>query len=404
MLPDIIWWQPILTDHQSYTLGALHGIVGDRLHILVAESSHAIREQQGWVERYQPPVAPELVPPAAVVGRVRRHAHAIHLFGSPFEHPRFIFALVVALLLRRRVYLVSEPYSPVRVGYLDDATGFINWMRQRFRPMAYRFYGLLLRRRIAGVFTISPLAMAQYRLLGVSADRLFPFGYFVPRDTSAEVVHGESTTVPRPLRIVFVGALIHRKGLDLLLEAARRVRATGLPISVDVYGAGDPDRYNFDDGSRYLGTIPFGEAQKTIAAYDLLALPSRYDGWGVVVNEAILAGVPVVCSDQVGAGNVAAAWGCGAVFASDDAGSLATLLADLAADPGRLERMRAVAATSGERLEPGTAARYLTDAISGVTSTSPVAMGGSSPGPISPLPDPVALRVGDTSPPTDARL
>jgi glycosyltransferase involved in cell wall biosynthesis len=34
---------------------------------------------------------------------------------------------------------------------------------------------------------------------------------------------------------------------------------------------------------------------------DIFVLPSRYDGWGVVVNQALGAGLPIICSDAVGA-------------------------------------------------------------------------------------------------------
>ncbi len=34
----------------------------------------------------------------------------------------------------------------------------------------------------------------------------------------------------------------------------------------------------------------------------MFVLPSRYDGWGVVINQALGAGLPVICSDAVGAG------------------------------------------------------------------------------------------------------
>jgi glycosyltransferase involved in cell wall biosynthesis len=39
------------------------------------------------------------------------------------------------------------------------------------------------------------------------------------------------------------------------------------------------------------------------ARADVFVLPSRYDGWGVVVNQALGAGLPVVCSEAVGAGH-----------------------------------------------------------------------------------------------------
>ena len=41
--------------------------------------------------------------------------------------------------------------------------------------------------------------------------------------------------------------------------------------------------------------------RETLSEFDLLVLPSRYDGWGVVVNEALMCGVPVVVSSACGA-------------------------------------------------------------------------------------------------------
>ena len=41
-----------------------------------------------------------------------------------------------------------------------------------------------------------------------------------------------------------------------------------------------------------------------MAAADVLVLPSRFDGWGAVVNEALMVGTPVICSDRCGASDV----------------------------------------------------------------------------------------------------
>jgi glycosyltransferase involved in cell wall biosynthesis len=52
----------------------------------------------------------------------------------------------------------------------------------------------------------------------------------------------------------------------------------------------------------YLGFQPPDELPKFFGQADVFVLPSRYDGWGVVINQAVAAGLPVICSDQVGAG------------------------------------------------------------------------------------------------------
>ena len=62
--------------------------------------------------------------------------------------------------------------------------------------------------------------------------------------------------------------------------------------------------------------------QACIAAADLLALPSRWDGWGLVVNEALAVGVPVIASNACGASDLIRQDVNGYVFTSEDAASL----------------------------------------------------------------------------------
>jgi glycosyltransferase involved in cell wall biosynthesis len=63
-----------------------------------------------------------------------------------------------------------------------------------------------------------------------------------------------------------------------------------------------------------------------MAQADCLVLPSRHDGWGAVVSEALLVGTPAVCSDACGAAGVARASGVGGVFATGDVEALSSVL------------------------------------------------------------------------------
>lgn len=366
---EIVSWQPVLTDHQSYTLEALQRAAKGDLTVYVWKTEHATRQEQGWVNRHASSLSPQTLPQRGwlryVIRSIRMKPDAVHVFGSPFDQPRLIVALMLAIAMRARVFLISEPYSPISAGYLDDSHRLVNWLKGRLRPMVYRCYGMLLRRRVAGVFAISPLAAFQYRSLGIPSEKIFPFGYFVPR--ASEALPPPSYVVDevqRGLRVIFVGTLITRKGLDVLIDAVRSLHREDVTISLDAYGPGDPGRYEFDElATRYRGAIPFGTAQTVIATYDVLVVPSRYDGWGVVVNEALMAGVPVVCSDRVGAGVVVDAWGCGATFASEDVPDLKAKLRNLALHPDRLARVSAAAKEAGKALDPALAGRFMYDLI-----------------------------------------
>jgi len=101
-------------------------------------------------------------------------------------------------------------------------------------------------------------------------------------------------------------------------------------------------------------------------------LPSRYDGWGVVVNEAILAGVPVLCSDRVGAGAFVRRWDCGTTCAAESVDALAGALAEMAQQPARRQRMREACLRVRDRLDPIVAGRYMADVMrSGGTGAAP---------------------------------
>jgi glycosyltransferase involved in cell wall biosynthesis len=109
---------------------------------------------------------------------------------------------------------------------------------------------------------------------------------------------------PYGLRFLFVGQLIERKGVRELLDAFTELGTGELWIAGDGPArelassvAGRTDRI------RMLGHLSWEELQATYAAVDVLVLPSRYEVWGLVVNEALERGLPVIVSDQVGAAN-----------------------------------------------------------------------------------------------------
>jgi glycosyltransferase involved in cell wall biosynthesis len=166
------------------------------------------------------------------------------------------------------------------------------------------------------------------------------------------------------LKLVFVGSLIATKGLDLLIAAVDAARAGGAAVTLDVFGPGDPTAYAFREGvTRYCGRIPFGETQTVVSGYDALVLPSRYDGWGVVVNEALCAGVPVICSDRVGAGVLVEKFGAGAIFDGARDEALRDLLVALAQHRERIRDMRQHTADAASAIQPEVAAAYLLSVI-----------------------------------------
>lgn len=368
----IIAWHPVLTDHQAYTYQELQSQSGVSVIVNVAKLQDETRRTQGWSDTRVSDVERQLLPTRGFLRKGLRylldHRDQIHIFGSAFESPRMMLLLWFATRLGVECYIISEPYSPVALGYFGDQAIWRETLKAKLRPYLYRLYMLALRKRLKGVFTISRLAAKQYKEAGMPVDRLFPFGYFVPSEITS---HSGSDMDFEPekkgdhLRLVFVGSLITIKGLSTLIRAVRSAIESGCDVQLDVYGPGDPSNFDFDDDRiRYAGRIPFGYTQQHLLGYDLLVLPSHYDGWGVVVNEALCANVPVLCSDRVGARVLVESFGAGLIFPCGNDRALTDQLIALKEDPEKLKSMKSACSAVSEAIQPKHAAAYMLKLLS----------------------------------------
>ena len=106
---------------------------------------------------------------------------------------------------------------------------------------------------------------------------------------------------------LFSGSLIHRKGVDLLAAAFVELARELSHVRLRVIGDGElresveqtlrpvRERVEFA-GFRDWDELPFEYARA-----DVLCVPSRYDGWGLVVPEGLASGLPVIATDRMGA-------------------------------------------------------------------------------------------------------
>lgn len=105
--------------------------------------------------------------------------------------------------------------------------------------------------------------------------------------------------------ILSIGQFIHRKGFDVLLQAA-----ASLPEDVCIHIVGGEPTQEYLDMCRDLGLknirfdgfMPKHKLLRYYQAADLFVLPTREDIWGLVINEAMAYGLPVVTTDRCVAG------------------------------------------------------------------------------------------------------
>jgi glycosyltransferase involved in cell wall biosynthesis len=143
--------------------------------------------------------------------------------------------------------------------------------------------------------------------------------------------------------LLFVGRLEREKGVGVLVDAWRRA---GLGAGATLAFAGRGGLHPVGRGIRLMGPVDRADLPALYAAADALVLPSIptatfLEPWGLVVNEAMHQGTPVIASDAVGAvaGGLVRDGRNGLVVRAGDAEALATRIRALAMNPALRERL-----------------------------------------------------------------
>lgn len=115
----------------------------------------------------------------------------------------------------------------------------------------------------------------------------------------------EKLNIPEKQVVVTVGQFIYRKGFDVLLEASKYLNNN---IGIYIIG-GEPTKEYFSKKEEYklinvhfVGFKKKEELKEYYKAADLFVLPTREDIWGLVINEAMAYGLPVITTDKCIAG------------------------------------------------------------------------------------------------------
>ena len=213
---------------------------------------------------------------------------------------------------------------------------------------------------------------AYYTHFGYPQNRLF----FSPHCIDTERFAGQATDVARNERraalgvlpdtplILFAGKLVSFKRPLDVIRATARLRASGSLAEVVIAGAG-PLQHEVEAEAAKLGVPLYclgfcnqSEMPSIYAAADVLVLPSSRETWGLVCNEALASGTPIVVSDVCGcAPDLASDGNVGRVFRLGDITDLANCLANgLASRPSK-EEIRSLSDTySVSRAADGVAA------------------------------------------------
>lgn len=247
------------------------------------------------------------------------------------------------------------------------------------RPRLVRWAQRHLVRRAAGVLAIGTRNRRFYSDLGLADARIVDAPYCVDNERfvdAANALRPRRAVIRRRLNlpedafcILFAGKLEEKKRPLDLIEAIAIARARGAPVRALIVGDG-PLRAECESRIRALDApvdlLGFRNQSELPGAYvvaDALVLPSDLrETWGLVVNEAMACGLPVIVSDAVGcAPDLVCDGKTGAVYRCGDVAGLADVIVGWAADR---DAVAATARRAEARLRDGFSIDRAVDGLS----------------------------------------
>jgi glycosyltransferase involved in cell wall biosynthesis len=198
------------------------------------------------------------------------------------------------------------------------------------------FEGIALRRSNAIYAPSMDLVRYCNNLFNIEDIALEVFGY--PLDLSLFSPAPKAVSLP-PKRILFLGRLEQRKGIETMAAAFPEIYSQYPDVSLTLVGNDTPNIFGFSSGREYLqnifrsarcldavsflDSVPLSELPSLIHSYDIIWIPSLYDNFPLTCLEAMACGKPVVVSNAGGLPEMVKHGETGLVFRTGDAADLA---------------------------------------------------------------------------------
>ena len=226
---------------------------------------------------------------------------------------------------------------------------------------------------VASSFTRSTLEMAPDSAAVLARTHVFPYGA-----PSAIETLPAPREIGGPLRVIFVGSLSQRKGLSYLFEAVEKMNQS---VELTLIGRKTDAQCAALDAAlarhRWIESVPHAEVLREMRAHDVLVFPSLFEGFGMVITEAMSQGVPVITTPHTAGPDIIEDGRDGFLVPIRSSDAIAQKLTFLRENPDELNAMKEAAWNKAKTLSWETYRRGQSDLmrafLNGDAAKAPVA-------------------------------
>ena len=236
-------------------------------------------------------------------------------------------------------YFAAKWARKNNIPYVISSHGMLDgWSMSHKKVKKWLYYYLIERKTLKKALKIHVTSL-------IEKNEVENLGLSVPLEIiSLPVFYGNRESELKPLdkndivddevpHILFIGRLHHVKGIPYLLKALEILRQRGMILKLDLAGAGDPkyeqkikeliNRHGLESWVILHQHVDGAQKQILYKKASVFVLPSLHENFGLAAAEAMLAGLPVVVTDQVGIAIDVSKFEAGIVVPACDSNSLA---------------------------------------------------------------------------------
>ena len=220
------------------------------------------------------------------------------IINGTYWSPNVVLALLISKFRKKKVFYYGEPV-------FKSSSKLQSWIKKNILAFPLKNF-------TDATFAIGKLAIISYRELGYRKNL-----YNIPYNKNTELFKNSNIDISKKTQLIDAykrsgeaiiltsGSLIERKGMDTLIKAF--LLLPGYTNAKLIIMGDGPELASLKTLSKKDPRVLFVGFQDKLwipvyfAIADIFAFASRYDGWGLVINEAVASGTAIICSDKVGA-------------------------------------------------------------------------------------------------------
>jgi glycosyltransferase involved in cell wall biosynthesis len=298
-------------------------------------------------------------------------------FINQYKKDIFIFSGFRGEKRKYLYYLLDRTEAKViviteRPNFSGD--GIEVWLKKITYKILYRFLSIKYKYRLTGILAMGKRGCETFASYGFNKSRLFPFMYCSGGVANVDVKSNSSLT-----KFIYIGRFDKKiKGVDILTSVLKRLSESDWCFDfVGGYGDYKDQVFSFVEAYSnisYLGKWDFTDVVENLSNYDVAIVPSKSDGWNLIVNQAICANIGVIATDETVSDELIDSSGAGIVISARNEKALKDAMEYAIRNPNEVKNWKDKASIYMDRISVETVSTYFVnvmDYILGNTGSIP---------------------------------